>query len=65
MPKYVGVASDPVGGAQKDFEEHNGISLNCLEQTISRNLDLEDAAPEGTKESEGHVIRRKGGLVLQ
>lgn len=43
-----------VRGGWKEIEEHDTGSLSCLEQTGSRNLDLEDAACEGLKGSEKH-----------
>lgn len=35
-------------------------SLNCLEQTFSRNLDFEDTVSAGTKRSEEHVTEKRG-----
>lgn len=46
-----------MGGARKDFEEHDRMSLNCLKQASSRNLGSEAAAADGAKGSEGHVVR--------
>ena len=30
----------------KNFEEHDKQNLDCLEQTVSRNLDFEDGSEE-------------------
>lgn len=46
-----------VSGAWKGFEQHDRKSPNCLKQTISRSLVLEDAASAGTKGSEEDVLR--------
>lgn len=56
-----------MGGAWKDFEEHDRPGLNRVKRASSRNPDSEDAAAEGTKGSEGHVIRtwRRSVLVVQ
>ena len=34
----------------KDLQENNKESLNCLDQSVSRNLNIEDTASEGSKE---------------
>lgn len=54
-----------VSGDWKDFEEHDRESLNCLEQTVSGNMDFKDAAPEGSKGSKEHIIGNwKVGVIL-
>lgn len=35
---------------RKDLQENNKESLNCLDQSVSRNLNTEDTASEGSKE---------------
>lgn len=47
----------PVGRNQKNFEEHDRESLNCLGQTVNRNLDSKNAASKNSKGSEEHVTR--------
>lgn len=41
----------------KGFAECVRKSLNCLEQTVNRNLEFEEAAPEGSKGNEENIIR--------
>ena len=43
-------------GGWKNFEEHDRKVLDCLEQTLSRNMDVKDAASGGTVGSEEHII---------
>ena len=45
-----------VVGGWKNFEEHDRKVLDCLEQTLSRNMDVKDAASGGTVGSEEHII---------
>lgn len=53
-----------MGGSRKDFLEHDRESLNCFEQMVDRNLDLEDTARGSSKGSEEHISGnwRKGDL---
>lgn len=41
----------------KDFAECVTKSLKCLEQTVNRNLEFEEAASEGSKGNEENIIR--------
>ena len=40
---------------QKNFEEHYRKSLNCLEQTVSRNMDVKRSPSKGSDRSEENV----------
>lgn len=43
-----------VGRAWKNFEEHDRKSLDFLEYTLSRNIDIKDSANESSEGSEEH-----------
>lgn len=51
-----------MGGSWKDFSEHDRENLNCFEQMVYRNLDLEDTASGSSKGSKEHITGnwRKG-----
>ena len=38
--------------------------LNCLEQTVSRNLRIEDGIGEGSEGNEEHVIGTERSVVI-
>lgn len=38
----------------KYFEDHNRKSLDFLEETVSRNMDIKDSSSEGSEGSEEH-----------
>lgn len=42
-------------GSWKDFPACDRESLNCFEQTVSRNLNFEDIASESSKGPEGPI----------
>lgn len=48
--------NEEVSSSWRNFEECGRESQNCQEQTLSRNLDLEDADGEGTEANEEHVF---------
>ena len=39
----------------KNFEEHDSISLDCLEQTVGRNTDFKDYASEDSEGNEDTI----------
>lgn len=44
------------GRRGRNFEEHERENVNCLTQTVSRDVGVEDAAGEGSKGSEENII---------
>lgn len=55
-----------MGGDQKNVEEHHREYLNCLKQTVGRNLNCEDAAGEVSRGRGKHVTEnwKKGESLL-
>lgn len=49
---------------RKNLEEHYRESLNCLAQTASRNLELEDAVGEGSDEVRNMFLKTEGRRIL-
>lgn len=51
-----------VGEDQKNFEDHDRESLNCLKQAVSSNMDFKDAVGEGSKGSKERAVgnQKKG-----
>ena len=41
-----------MGRDWKTFKKHDWKSLDCLEQTVSRNMDINNSASEGSEGSE-------------
>lgn len=41
----------------KDLQENNKESVNYLDYSVSRNLDIEKTASKGSKEVRGHAFR--------
>lgn len=48
-----------VVGGWKNIQEHDRKVLDCLEQTLSRNMDIKDAASGGTVGSEEYIIENQ------
>lgn len=42
------------GQRVEEFEEHNRNSLDCLEETVSTNMDVKNPTGEGSEGSEEH-----------
>lgn len=56
-----------MGEGWRNFEVYARESLDCLGPTISRNLNFEDMAGEGSEGSEGQIIGnwKKGDSFFQ
>lgn len=44
----------------KNLKKNYRDSLNCLEQTVSRNLELEDTTGEGSEEMRDMLLKTEG-----
>ena len=66
IPKNMEVALE-LGNALKSLETHDRKSLNRLEQTIGRNMDVKGAANEGPEGNEEMLVEtgRKKILVIE
>lgn len=53
-----------VGEDQKNFEDHDRESINCLKQAVSSNMDFKDAVGEGSKVRNVLLETRRKGILL-
>lgn len=48
-----------------DIEKHDREDTNCLEKAVGRNMNLEDTAGQGQKQSKENVIKKQKRILLQ
>lgn len=52
------------GQRVEEFEEDNRNSLDCLEQTVSTNMDVKHPTGEGSEGSEEHGREKKTNSLI-